>query len=164
MRNDVIVLGAGIVGVAIALNLQQRGRGVVLVDRGEPGRGTSEGNAGLIQREAILPFSFPQDLATILAYALNRRRDAHYHLSAMASLAPLLFRYWRQGRPEAVARTALANIPLYERCLLEHEALARAAGVEAALRQDGWNRVIAGTTTIEEVVRVTAADVDMLDE
>ena len=32
------------------------------------------------------------------------------------------------------------------------------------LRQDGWNRVIAGTTTIEEVVRVTAADVDLLDE
>ena len=32
------------------------------------------------------------------------------------------------------------------------------------LRQDGWNRVIAGQTTIEEVVRVTAADIDMLDE
>jgi general secretion pathway protein E len=32
------------------------------------------------------------------------------------------------------------------------------------LRQDGWNRVIAGATTIEEVVRVTAADVDVLDE
>ncbi len=32
------------------------------------------------------------------------------------------------------------------------------------LRQDGWNRVIAGVTTIEEVVRVTSADVDLLDE
>jgi len=32
------------------------------------------------------------------------------------------------------------------------------------LRQDGWNRVIAGVTTIEEVVRVTAADVNVLDE
>lgn len=32
------------------------------------------------------------------------------------------------------------------------------------LRQDGWNRVIAGTTTVEEVVRVTAADLDLLDE
>jgi len=32
------------------------------------------------------------------------------------------------------------------------------------LRQDGWNRVVAGTTTIEEVVRVTAADLDVLDE
>lgn len=32
------------------------------------------------------------------------------------------------------------------------------------LRQDGWNRVIAGLTTVEEVLRVTAADVDVLDE
>ncbi|HEY0256774.1 MAG TPA: GspE/PulE family protein [Candidatus Methylacidiphilales bacterium] len=32
------------------------------------------------------------------------------------------------------------------------------------LRQDGWNRVIGGVTTVEEVVRVTAADVDVLDE
>ena len=32
------------------------------------------------------------------------------------------------------------------------------------LRQDGWNRVIAGATTVEEVVRVTAAGVDVLDE
>jgi general secretion pathway protein E len=32
------------------------------------------------------------------------------------------------------------------------------------LRQDGWNRVIAGTTTLEEVVRVTSADVDLVDE
>ncbi len=32
------------------------------------------------------------------------------------------------------------------------------------LRQDGWNRVIAGQTTIEEVVRVTAAELDVLDE
>jgi general secretion pathway protein E/type IV pilus assembly protein PilB len=32
------------------------------------------------------------------------------------------------------------------------------------LRQDGWNRVIGGMTTVEEVVRVTAADVNVLDE
>lgn len=138
MRSDVIVLGAGIVGVAIALNLQQRGREVVLIDRGDPGRGTSYGNAGLIQREAILPYAFPQDFRTILAYALNNRRDAHYHLSALVKLAPALFRFWRNGRPEAVARTAAANIALYEHCLSEHMALAEAAGVEAALRKDGW--------------------------
>jgi general secretion pathway protein E/type IV pilus assembly protein PilB len=32
------------------------------------------------------------------------------------------------------------------------------------LRQDGWNRVTAGQTTIEEVVRVTAQDLDVADE
>jgi len=32
------------------------------------------------------------------------------------------------------------------------------------LRQDGWNRVIAGVTTVEEVVRVTSADTDLSGE
>ncbi len=138
MQSDVIVLGAGIVGVSIALNLQQRGRSVVLVDRGEAGRGTSYGNAGLIQREAILPYTFPQDFKTILAYAMNNRRDAHYHLPALFTLAPALFRYWRFGRPEQALHTALANVPLFELCLSEHAAMAKAAGVEAALRREGW--------------------------
>lgn len=33
-----------------------------------------------------------------------------------------------------------------------------------SLRTSGWKRVIEGTTSIEEVLRVTAADVDLLDE
>jgi general secretion pathway protein E len=32
------------------------------------------------------------------------------------------------------------------------------------LRQYGWNKVVAGLTTVEEVVRVTAADLEMVDE
>ena len=51
-RADVIVFGAGMVGVSVALYLQRRGRDVVLVDRRGAGEETSYGNAGLIQREA----------------------------------------------------------------------------------------------------------------
>ena len=50
IRADVIVLGAGMVGVSVALYLQQRGRDVVLADRRGPGEETSYGNSGLIQR------------------------------------------------------------------------------------------------------------------
>ncbi|MGG1949488.1 FAD-dependent oxidoreductase, partial [Trinickia sp. NRRL B-1857] len=47
MDFDVIVLGAGIVGVSCAIHLQDRSRRVALLDRGAPGDGTSFGNAGL---------------------------------------------------------------------------------------------------------------------
>ena len=50
IRADVIVLGAGMVGVSVALYLQQRDRDVVLADRRGPGEETSYGNSGLIQR------------------------------------------------------------------------------------------------------------------
>ena len=47
---DIAVLGAGIVGVSVALKLQEYGRRVVLIDRDTPGAATSFGNAGLIER------------------------------------------------------------------------------------------------------------------
>ena len=81
MRTDVVVLGAGIVGVSIALHLQKRGRSVLLVDRRKPGLETSFGNAGLIQREGVYPYGFPHDFGALLRYALNNTTDAHYHLA-----------------------------------------------------------------------------------
>ena len=64
MRFDTLVLGAGIVGVSVAVHLQKRGRAVALVDRRAPGFETSFGNAGLIQREGVYPYAFPRDLST----------------------------------------------------------------------------------------------------
>ena len=101
-RADVIVLGAGMVGVSVALHLQKRGRDVVLLDRRQAGEETSYGNAGLIQREAVFPYTFPRELGTILSYAMNHRRDAVYHLSALPRLAPWLFLYWQNATPERV--------------------------------------------------------------
>ena len=47
------------------------------------------------------------------------------------------------------------------------EAVLRACAIEEGmvpLRHYGWAKVVAGETTLEEVVRVTAADIDMQDE
>ena len=48
MRADVVVLGAGIIGICVALHLQKRGRSVVLLDRRGAAEETSFGNAGLV--------------------------------------------------------------------------------------------------------------------
>src|SRR5712671_1691506 len=123
-RADVIVLGAGIVGVSVALHLQKRNRDVVLIDRQGAGEETSYGNAGLIQREAVIPYTFPRELSVILSYAMNHRRDAVYHLSALPRIAPWLFRYWQNATPERVERSARALAPLMAQCVDEHEAQA----------------------------------------
>jgi D-amino-acid dehydrogenase len=70
-RADVIVLGAGMVGVSVALHLQRRGRNVALIDRCDPGEETSYGNAGLIQREAVIPYTFPREFGVVLSYATD---------------------------------------------------------------------------------------------
>src|SRR5438128_10868661 len=108
MRADIVVLGAGIVGICVALHLQKRGRSVVLVDRRGAAEETSFGNAGLIQREGVYPYGFPHDFGALLRYGLNRTIDAHYHPSALPELAPFLLRYWwhsRRERHSDIART-----------------------------------------------------------
>ena len=53
LKADVLVLGAGMVGVSAALHLQKRGRNVVLIDRHEvAGEETSHGNGGLIAQSS----------------------------------------------------------------------------------------------------------------
>ena len=138
MRADAVVLGAGIVGVSVALHLQKRGRATVLVDRRAPGEETSFGNAGLIQREAVSPYGFPRDIASILRYAMKRGGGAHYHWRALAHVAPFLARYWWHSHPERHRAIAQQYAPLIERCILEHRALAGEAGAEELLHERGW--------------------------
>jgi glycine oxidase len=45
---DVIVIGAGLIGLTIAFELAERGAGVSIYDRGEPGRGASWAGAGML--------------------------------------------------------------------------------------------------------------------
>jgi D-amino-acid dehydrogenase len=86
MKSSVIVLGAGMVGTCTALHLALRGHDVTLIDRREPGRETSFGNAGLIQREAVEPYPFPQDWAMLARVALRQGAAVHYHLRALPRL------------------------------------------------------------------------------
>jgi D-amino-acid dehydrogenase len=162
VRADVVVLGAGMVGVGVALNLQKRGRDVVLIDRRGAGEETSFGNAGLIQREAVIPYTFPREFGAILSYAMNNRRDAVYHLSALPRVAPWLFRYWQEGAPERIARSAEALAPLMAECVKEHDALIAEAGGKAAslVYQRGWLRCL----RTEESLRDAIAEAKLLDQ
>lgn len=158
MRADVVVLGAGMVGVSAALHLQQRERSVALVDRRGPGEETSYGNAGLIQREGVVPYPFPRDVRLLARYAFNLLPEANLHWSALPSIAPWLFRYWRASTPEGVAKTARGARPLVERCIVEHEAFMREAGLLGLVRRTGYMRVYRSAAALEDALAKQRAD------
>ena len=135
---DVIVLGAGIVGVSVALHLQERGRRVLLVDRGEPGAETSHGNAGLIERSSVVPYAFPRDITTLASLASNRSIAVRYRPAALLKMAPWLARYWWNSAPDRLDRLGRSILPLIERCIDEHRRWTVAAGTESLMRSDGW--------------------------
>ena len=171
LRADVIVLGAGIVGVSAALHLQKRGRDVTLIDKhGAAGEETSYGNAGLIERASVFPYMFPRDLNHILRYAFNRSAEAHYHLDALPVVLPWLWRYFRASSPQGAMRSAKAALPLIQRSLVEHEALIEEAGVPELLRRTGWIKLFRseaslanGIAELERARQFAGVDADVLD-
>ncbi len=103
MQADVVVLGAGMIGVSAALHLQKRGKHVVLMDRRQPAEEASYGNGGVIHREGVFPYPFPREFSEILRVGGNRSVDAVYHVAALPALAGPLLRYWWHSEPSRYA-------------------------------------------------------------
>lgn len=133
-----IVLGAGMAGVGTALHLRQRGWSVALVDRQPPGLGTSYGNAGIIQSEAVEPFPMPRDWATLFAIARGRSNDVHYRLRALPHHVGPLVRYWWHSAPGRHATLSEAYAGLIAQAAAEHGPLIAAAGAESLVTREGF--------------------------
>ena len=170
MRCDIVVLGAGMVGVSAALHLQARGRHVVLLDRaGAAGTETSYGNAGLIERASYFQYTFPRDLVTVLATMTGRNPAARIVWRDLPETLPFIARYFRESAPARSFAHARASWPLIERSVDEHDALAAAAGATGLFRREGWIKAFRSQATYEagaaeaERVRPFGMTVDVLD-
>lgn len=148
-----MVLGAGIVGVSTALALQARGHRVLLMDRQEPGLGTSYGNAGVIQREAVEPYAFPRSVPILLGAALKRNNAIHYHAGALPGLARPLSRYWWHSAPARYQRIATEYSALIAHCVSEHRPLVEASGAQHLIRKDGWYQAYRGAAEFAAAVQ-----------
>ncbi|WP_024515255.1 FAD-binding oxidoreductase [Bradyrhizobium sp. Tv2a-2] len=133
-----IVLGAGMVGVATAVHLQKRGWSVALVDRKEPGRETSYGNAGIIQSEALRPYPMPHSWRELLKIATGRTNDVRYHVASLPDQVGPLFRYWWNSFPTAHARASAAYAEIIAQAVGEHERLILESGAGNLVRRNGF--------------------------
>jgi D-amino-acid dehydrogenase len=154
LKADVLVLGAGMVGVSAALHLQQRGRDVILVDKHErAGEETSFGNGGLIETASVFPYMFPRDFAVIFQYAINSAPQVRYQFSDLPVFLPWLVRYFLASSPDRALHSAMAELPLIRRSLIEHEALIAEAKVPDLLRRTGWIKLFRSDATLKNAVR-----------
>ena len=144
-RTDVVVLGAGMVGVSTALSLRRKGLSVALIDRRAPGEETSFGNAGVIEGSAVFPVSFPRDLAVLLRHALKLAPQSNYRLAALPGLLPWLLAYFRASGQVGLTATARDLRPLLVRARTTHHAVAHAAGAMDLLRPTGWVKIFRST-------------------
>ena len=154
---SVIVLGAGMVGVASALHLQRRGWSVVLVDRTSPGRETSYGNTGIIQSEAVRPFPMPRDLASLAAIAMRRTNDVHYSVASLPRHIGPLLQYWWHSAPERHRRISQAYARIIGQAAAEHAVLIAEAGADALVRKRGFRTLHRSQAAMDRAAAVTEA-------
>ncbi|MFC3086500.1 NAD(P)/FAD-dependent oxidoreductase [Tabrizicola soli] len=107
-QTEIAVIGAGVVGLAIALELVDQGREVVLVDPGQPGMGASHGNAGTVAGYATSPVGTPDVLRSLPSLMFSRTSPLAIRHRALPSLMPWLLRFLWQSLPAAAARNSRA--------------------------------------------------------
>ncbi|HEY5379922.1 MAG TPA: FAD-dependent oxidoreductase [Pseudolabrys sp.] len=152
-RTDAIVLGAGIVGTSIALQLAKRGLSVALVDRAGIGEQTSYGNSGVIEGSTILPPAFPSNLGALMRVAFKRASYANYDLAFLPKVAPWLLAFRAASRPDRIVETARFNRPLFAQALAEHELLMEESGATRYLRKTGWLKLYRSERAVAALAR-----------
>ncbi len=152
-RTDAIVLGAGIVGTAVALHLAKRGLSVALIDRRGPGEETSYGNTGIIEGNTVFPAAFPRGLAALARVALKRAPEANYHFGFLPAVAPWLMAFRAWSRPDKLIETARAMRPLFSRAVAEHETLMAQAGATHLMRKTGWLKLYRSSESFAATAR-----------
>jgi D-amino-acid dehydrogenase len=104
---SVVVIGAGIVGAAIARALQRDGHAVTLVDSAAPGRATSYGNAGFIAIDHMLPLARPSTLRRIPKMLADRNGPLTIHPPSLPRLLPWMARFALAAASKAQVQKAV---------------------------------------------------------
>src|SRR3954470_3674584 len=135
---EVVVLGAGIVGVSTAYTARERGMSVVLVDRREPGSETSYGNAGIISSGSISPLNNPSLWKSLPKYLTNRHAALRWNPLWAVQNAGWVARFLADSaasrfRPRATALHGLigASAKLHREWIVKADAGHR-------IRETGW--------------------------
>ncbi len=137
MAKRIIVIGAGVVGLALAWRLNRMGAAVTVIDPKPPGEGASFGNAGAISASSVAPLAMPGILRQLPKMLLDPAAPLHvppgYWLRAM----PWFARFVAAANPGQVAKAAAALGTLHALATDQHIALAAEVGASDLIKPRG---------------------------
>lgn len=133
----VTIVGAGVIGVAIAHELQRRGLSVTLVDPEGPGRGASFGNMASIAVTEFMPASRPGIWAQMPKWLLDPEGPVRIRPAYLPRLAPWFLRFLAASRPSRLRALEAAGAALCSRALGDFEQLLKETGLEAMMSAEG---------------------------
>ena len=136
-RADIAVVGAGIIGVACALQLARQGRQVLVIDQQAPGMGASYGNAGHLATEQVFPIADLSILKRLPAMLMDPMGPLRLDWKYMPRALPWFVRLLLNLRPAVYQRTVAGIRALNEDSLGAWQRLLHSIDRSQLLREDG---------------------------
>ncbi len=136
-RTEIAVVGAGIIGVACALQLARQGRQVVVIDSQAPGMGASYGNAGHLATEQVFPIADASILKRLPGMLMDPMGPLRLDWKYLPRALPWFIRLLLNLRPARYRRTVAGIRALNEASLAAWQRLLHSIDRAQLLREDG---------------------------
>ena len=135
MADSVIVVGGGIVGAAISVELASQGHDVVLLDAPRSEMAASEGNAGWVAVSEFTPLASLATLARAPKWLVDPDGPLSIAPAHLAGLMPWMARFLHSCRPARFVRTTRALAALCARAAQDHHRLVQQIGARDLLQR-----------------------------
>ena len=112
MKQDVVVIGGGIIGVATAVELARRGAQVTVLERDRIGHGCSYGNAGWLTPSQAVPLANPAMLLKSFKWMLDPESPLYIQPTLDPAFLRWLIEFLLASRTDKFRRGAAALVEL----------------------------------------------------
>ena len=133
----VTILGNGIIGLATAYALKNRGFEVTVIDRASVDEGTSTGNAGAIAVAEMIPIAEPGLWKRIPEMLLNPLGPLSLRIGHLPHLVPWFYRFMQACRSEDHKRGVAAIAELLSRSMSAHKTMLDDLDAKHILSEEG---------------------------
>ena len=133
----VAVIGAGIIGLSTAYYLQKTGYQVILIDKQEPGTGTSRGHASMIANYGVPGINQPQVWGELTRYLFSKSSPIAIQWSKIGKLTPWLVQFLKNCNTTSMKKTALHTSTLLKSALSNYQELFNEIGAQNLLTHRG---------------------------
>jgi len=150
-KGHVHIIGAGVVGLATAASLVQRGYEVTILDREGQAAGASQGNAAAIAWTDVAPMASPGLWKQAIKWLADPLGPLSVRPAYALSILPWMLRFLAASNPKQVARSTDALVALNGAALPAWEKLWRASGTHNQVRRDGCLELFDTEASLEGV-------------
>lgn len=143
-QDSVIVIGAGVIGLSVALAATARGLKVTVIDREGPAAGASAGNAGAFAFTDILPLASPRIIRQAPRWLIDPLGPLSVPPAYMLRIAPWMWRFWKASWPARVAASTRVQTAMMRLSQATLEPFLAREGLTPFLRREGNLQVYEG--------------------